>query len=61
VATNDELPLTTEAATFEELAERIFAIAPEIAEMNGLAAPGEKIEIAITAEQSRAVDVTRAA
>jgi|SRR5438128_10746274 len=35
---NDELPLTTEAPTFEELVARVLEIAPEIAAENGLAA-----------------------
>jgi len=39
---NDELPLTTEAPTFEELVARVVQIAPEIAAENGLAAPGRK-------------------
>jgi hypothetical protein len=34
VATNDELPVATEAATLEELIERVWQIAPEIAELN---------------------------
>jgi len=38
---NDELPLTTEAPTFEQLVARVLEIAPEIAAENGLAAPGE--------------------
>jgi len=32
---NDELPLTTEATTFEELVARALEIAPEIAAENG--------------------------
>ena len=35
---NDELPLTTEAPTFEQLVSRVLEIAPEIAAENGLAA-----------------------
>ena len=42
---NDELPLTTEAPTFEELVARVLAIAPEIAAENGIAAPGDEIEL----------------
>jgi len=34
IATNDELPVATEAATLEELIERVWEIAPEIAELN---------------------------
>ena len=43
---NDELPLTTEAATFEQLVSRVLEIAPEIAAENGLAVPGDEIELA---------------
>ncbi len=41
---NDELPLTTEAATFEQLVSRVLEIVPEIAAENGLAAPGDEID-----------------
>jgi hypothetical protein len=42
---NDELPLATEAATFDDLVSRVREIVPEIAAENGLAAPGEEIEL----------------
>jgi hypothetical protein len=42
---NDDLPLTTEAPTFEQLVARVPEIAPEIAAENGLAAPGDEIEL----------------
>lgn len=42
---NDELPLTTEAPTFEEFEARAVEIGREMAEVNGLAAPGEPVEI----------------
>ncbi|MGA7264842.1 MAG: DUF1902 domain-containing protein [Stellaceae bacterium] len=38
---NDELPLTTEAPTFEQLVSRVLDIAPSIAAENRLAAPGD--------------------
>lgn len=50
-ASNDELPLTTEAPNLDALMERVMAIAPEIAESNGLAARGEKLKIHLTADQ----------
>jgi len=34
IATNDELPVATEAATLDELIDRVWQIAPEIAELN---------------------------
>ena len=58
---NDELPLTTEAPTFEELVARVVQIAPEIAAENGLAAPGEKIELRVVAERVQSVPVVAAA
>jgi hypothetical protein len=39
---NDELPLTTEALTFEELVSRVLEIAPEIAAENGLLRPATR-------------------
>ena len=58
---NDELPMTTEAPTFEELVARVFEIAPEIAAENGLAAPGEEIELHIVAERVQSVPVVAVA
>ena len=58
---NDELPLTTEAPTFEELVARVLEIAPEIAAENGLAAPGDEIELHVVAERVQAVPVVAAA
>jgi len=54
---NDELPLTTEAPTFEELVARVLEIAAE----NGLAAPGDEIELHIVAERVQSVPVVAAA
>jgi hypothetical protein len=48
---NDELPLTTEAPTLDQLLARAAEIAPEIAVMNGLIKRGEEIKIHITAER----------
>ena len=58
--TNDELPLTTEAPTFEQLLCRALEIAPEIAVENGLAAPGDEIEVRVTAKRVRSVPVVAA-
>jgi hypothetical protein len=58
---NNELPLTTEAPTFEQLVARVLEIAPEIAAENGLAAPGEEIELHVIAERVEAVPVVAAA
>jgi len=58
---NDELPLTTEASTFEELVSRVGQIAPEIAAENGLAAPGDQIELHVVAEHVQSVPVVAAA
>ena len=58
---NDELPLTTEAPTFEQLVSRVLQIAPEIAAENALAAPGDKIELQIIGERVQSVPVVAAA
>jgi len=42
---NDELPLTTEAPSFAEFEARAVEIGQEMAEVNGLVAPGEPVEI----------------
>lgn len=54
-ASNDQLPLSTEAPNFDELVARVMAIAPDIAESNGLAARGEQVKIHFTAERVAAV------
>lgn len=54
---NDELPLTTEAPTFEQLVARVLEIVPEIAAENGLAAPGDEIELHAVAERAQSVPV----
>lgn len=36
IGTSDDIPLATEAATIDELIERVWLIAPEVAELNGL-------------------------
>jgi hypothetical protein len=58
---NDELPLTTEAPTFEQLVSRVLEIAPEIAPENELAAPGDEIEVHVIAERVQSVRVVVAA
>jgi hypothetical protein len=58
---NDGLPLTTEAPTFEQLVSRVLEIAPEIAVENGLAAPGDEIEVHVIAEGVQSVPVVAAA
>lgn len=58
---NDELPLTTEAPSFEQLVARVLQIAPEIAAENGLAVPGEEIELRVFAERIQSVPVVAAA
>jgi hypothetical protein len=58
---NDELPLTTEAATFEQLVSRVLEIAPELAAENGLAAPGDAIALHFVGERVQSVPVVAAA
>ena len=58
---NDELSLSTEAPTFEQLVARVLEIAPEIAAENGFAAPGDEIEVHVIAERVQSVPVVAAA
>jgi hypothetical protein len=58
---NDELPLSTEAPTFDQFVSRVLEIAPEIAAENGLAAPGDQIEVHVIAERVQSVPVVAAA
>jgi hypothetical protein len=57
---NDDLPLTTEASTFEQLVSHVLEIAPEIAAENALAAPGDEIEAHVIAERVQSVPVVAA-
>jgi hypothetical protein len=58
---NDEPPLTTEAPTLERLVSRMLDIAPWIAMENGLAAPGDEIEVHVITERVQSVPVIAAA
>jgi hypothetical protein len=55
LASNDQLPLTTEAPSLDQLVLRVMEIAPEIAEMNGLAARGDQVKIHFTTDRVAAV------
>ncbi len=44
-AVNDELPVAAEAPTLDALIVEVKAQAAEMAELNGLVAPGEEIEL----------------
>jgi hypothetical protein len=54
-ASNDQLPLTTEAKSFDELMARVMEIAPEIIEINGHAKRGDKFKIHFTADRVAAL------
>jgi hypothetical protein len=54
---NAELPLTTEAPTFEQLVSRVLETAPEIAAENGLAASGEEIQVDVISVLVQSVPV----
>ena len=56
-----ELPLSTEAPTFDQLVVRVLEIAPEIAAENGHAAPGDEIEMHVIAKRLHSVPVVAAA
>ena len=44
---NDDLPIATEAPTLAEFEVRVIEIGQEIAELNGLVAPGEHVDIRV--------------
>ena len=48
---NDDIPLATEAKTFDALVKRVMKIAPEIIALNRVGKPGETITIRVTAER----------
>jgi hypothetical protein len=45
--------LTCQAATFDELAETVFDLAPELVKINGAAPPGRTIEVKLVAERRK--------
>ncbi|MEY8887221.1 DUF1902 domain-containing protein [Klebsiella pneumoniae] len=46
------LGLVTEAATYEELTERVWEVAPELYEMNGFGGNPSRISLSFNQEQS---------
>jgi hypothetical protein len=48
---NEELPLTTEAPTLDQLLARAAEIGPEIAIMNGLVQTGEEVTLHLIADR----------
>lgn len=54
VAECDALGLVTEAATYEELTERVWEVAPELYEMNGFGGNPSRISLSFNQEQSYA-------
>jgi hypothetical protein len=49
----DGLMLATEAASFEALTKRVWEIAPELAQENGLSIPVETLNLRFVLEQSQ--------
>jgi hypothetical protein len=48
----EDIPgLCCQAASFDELVETILALAPDLLRDNGIEAPGQSVDIAITAER----------
>lgn len=48
----EDIPgLTCQAATFDELVETVLALAPELLRDNCAVAPGQSVDIAVTAER----------
>ncbi|MBC8946776.1 MULTISPECIES: DUF1902 domain-containing protein [Xenorhabdus] len=52
IAECDELGLVTEAKTYDELIEKVWEIAPELYEINGLGDQSEVIRLKFVQEQS---------
>ncbi|WP_447871991.1 DUF1902 domain-containing protein [Serratia fonticola] len=52
IAENDELGLVTEADTYEELTSKVWEIAPELYELNGIGADANGMRISFVQEQS---------
>lgn len=52
VAECDALGLVTEAATYEELTDRVWEVAPELYEMNGFGGNPSRISLSFNQEQS---------
>ncbi|KMJ45439.1 DUF1902 domain-containing protein [Xenorhabdus khoisanae] len=52
VAECDELGLVTEAKTYDELTEKVWEIAPELYEINGMGDQSEVIRLKFIQEQS---------
>ncbi|MDC9606868.1 DUF1902 domain-containing protein [Xenorhabdus griffiniae] len=52
VAECDELGLVTEAKTYDELTEKVWEIAPELYEINGLGDHSEVFRLKFVQEQS---------
>ncbi|HEX4110903.1 MAG TPA: DUF1902 domain-containing protein [Stellaceae bacterium] len=51
LGSNADLPLSTEAPTFDQLMTRVLEIAPELAALNGLIGDGEKLTIHFIADR----------
>ncbi|MBD2816577.1 DUF1902 domain-containing protein [Xenorhabdus sp. Flor] len=52
IAECDELGLVTESKTYDELIEKVWEIAPELYEINGLGDQSEVIRLKFVQEQS---------
>ena len=52
--------LCCQGGTFEELADAVFALAPDLLVANGEATAGEQVEIVLTAEQRKTVEAVAA-
>lgn len=51
IGSNEQIPLTTEAKSLDQLFSRVVEIAPEIVEANGHLKPGERFKIHFTTDQ----------
>jgi hypothetical protein len=57
----DDVPgLCCQGHTFEELSDAVFALAPDLLVANGAARQGEQVEIVLTADQRKTIEVAAA-
>lgn len=57
---NDNIPLATEAKTFDALVRRVMKIAPELIALNRVAKPGDTVTIRVVAERGGDVSLSAA-
>jgi hypothetical protein len=59
-AHNDEIPVATEARTFDALVKRVMRIAPDMIAANRIARPGDTVTIRVNADRHADVSLSAA-